>query len=128
MDYLAILANNINYLQLQIDKLLKFEEWAYMDLNIVKCTNTSNQKNIKTYTYHLQHLHTNTRNYIQRKIISHKDQKRPCTYLGIQLVPSLKWQIQKIHNHNNVNKQSKLLLDSPPPPLQSGKKFKSSTY
>ena len=94
-DALAILTDDIQKIQPQITKLQQYAEWSYMDLNLSKCAITScpNKFKLKPNTF---------RAYIQFRNITYKTQIFPIltqnelyTYLGIQLTPSLKWNLQK---------------------------------
>ena len=94
-DDLAIITDNITHIQPQIHKLQKISEWAHLDLNLSKCaiTGCPNKSNLKPTTF---------KAYIQAQNIHFKNkpfpiltQNEPYTYMGIHLVPSLKWNIQK---------------------------------
>jgi hypothetical protein len=85
-------------------------EWAHMDLNLAKCAITkaptkpnSNLPSSK-HTYKSKESHTKEDNS--------QSQHKPYTYLGIQLVPSLKWHLQKDITINKAKQQSKLLIAS----------------
>ena len=94
-DNLAILTNNITHIQPQIRKLQKFSEWAYLDLNLFKCTITGcpNKSNPKPTTFkayvQAQHVHFKIQPFPTLT------QNEPYTYLGIHLVPLLRWHIKK---------------------------------
>ena len=84
-----------------------------MDLNLSKCeiTGCHNKSKLKPNTF---------RAYIQSQNITYKTQtfsiltqNEPYTYLGIQLTPSLKWNLQKKITINKVKQQSQLLANSP---------------
>ena len=110
---LAILINNINYIQPQINKLQKLAEWAYMKLNVAKCAITRSPNKTK-----LKPIISKTLIHAQRITYKEKQfpmltQNEPYTYLGIQPVPSPKWQIQKDMTMKKTTKQNKLLLASP---------------
>ena len=92
-DDLAILSDTIQNIQPQITKLQKFAEWAHMDLNLAKCaiTGCPNKLKLKPNTF---------KAFIQPQHIIYKNknfptltQNKPYTYLGIQLVPSFKWNL-----------------------------------
>jgi hypothetical protein len=58
--------------------------------------------------------------YIQSHNITYRNQSipvlhqnEPYVYLGIQLIPSLKWKIQQTTTMNKLMKQTQLLLQSP---------------
>ena len=80
---------------LNITKFQKFVEWSHMDLNLSKCAMTCcpNKSKLKPNTF---------KAYIQSQNITYKSknfptltQNKPYTYLGIHLMPSLKWKLQK---------------------------------
>jgi hypothetical protein len=112
-DDLAIITNNINSIQPQINKIDKFCHWAGLELGIPKCTITScpNNKPMPATTF---------KAYIQLHNITYRKQPIPVLYqnesyiyLGIQLIPSLKWKIQQATTMNKLTKQTQLLLNSP---------------
>ena len=84
-----------------------------MELGIPKCaiTGCPNNKPIPATTY---------KAYIQSHDIKYRNQpipvlhqNEPYVYLGIQLVPSLKWKTQQTITMNKLIKQTQLLLSSP---------------
>ena len=95
-DDLAIITNKPTSLQNQLNKLDKYCEWAGMDLGITKCAITGcpnkSKMNQETFKAQIQAINITYRN--QPIPVLH--QNKPYTYLGIQLIPSLKWKI-KIH-------------------------------
>ena len=95
-DDLAIIANKLTLLQLQLNKLEKYYEWVGMDLGITKCaiTGCPNKSKMNQETFKAQIQATNITYRNQPIPILH--QNEPYFYLGIQLIPSLKWKI-KIH-------------------------------
>ena len=112
-DDLAIITDNIKHIQPQITKLQKFAEWAHMDLNLSKCaiTGCPNKSKLKPNTF---------KAYIQSQNIVYKSknfptltQNEPYTYLGIQLMPSLKWNLQKETTLNKAKQQGNLLAAFP---------------
>jgi hypothetical protein len=112
-DDLAIITDKIQHIQPQVTKLQKFAEWAHMDLNLSKCaiTGCPNKSKLKPNTF---------KAFIQFQNILYKSktfptliQNEPYTYLGIQLVPSLKWSLQKEITLNKTKQQGKLLAASP---------------
>ena len=112
-DDLAIITDNIKHLQPQILKLQKFAEWSHMDLNLSKCaiTGCPNNSKLKPTTF---------KAFIQSQNITYKSknfptltQNEPYTYLGIHLMPSLKWNLQKEITIQKTQEQSKLLTFSP---------------
>ena len=95
VDDLAILTDDIQKIQPQITKLQQYAEWSYMDLTLSKCaiTGCPNKSKLKPNTFRV---------YIQSQNITYKTQtfliltqNEPYIYLGIQLTPSLKWNLQK---------------------------------
>ena len=112
-DDLAILSDTIHNIQPQITKLQKFAEWAHMDLNLAKCaiTGCPNRSKLKPNTF---------KAFIQSQQITYKNknfptltQNEPYTYLGIQLIPSLKWNLQKEITLKKAKQQGQLLAQSP---------------
>lgn len=87
-------------------------EWAYLDLNLLKyeITGCSNKSNLKPTTFkayiQAQHIHFKNQPFL---ILT---QNEPYTYLGIHLVPSLKWHIQKNTTMTKAKYQSQLLVAS----------------
>ena len=89
-DDLAIIANKLESLQIQLNKLDKFCEWAGMDLGIPKCaiTGCSNKSRLNQETFKAQIQVTNITYRNQPIPVLHQNESY--VYLGIQLVPSLK--------------------------------------
>jgi hypothetical protein len=112
-DNLVILVNKLESLQPQINKIDRFCQWASMDLGITRCAITGRPNN--------QYMPPQTfKGYIQTKNITYRNQPipvlhqdEPYTYLGINLVPSLKWTIEKNTTMRKLNKQTQQLLQSP---------------
>jgi hypothetical protein len=111
-DDLAIITSDIKHIQPQINKIEKFCQWAGMELGIPKCAimGCSNNKPMPAATY---------KAYIQFHNIKYRNQpipvlhqNEPYVYLGIQLIPSLKWKIQQTITMNKLIKQTQLLLNS----------------
>ena len=84
-----------------------------MDLNLSKCviTGCPNKSKLKPDTF---------KAYIQSQNIKYKGnnfptltQNEPYTYLGIHLMPSLKWKLQKDITLQKAKQQSQLLTLSP---------------
>jgi hypothetical protein len=84
-----------------------------MDLGISKCAiiGCPNNKPMPTTTF---------KAYIQSHKITYRNQpipvlhqNEPYVYLGIQLIPSLKWKVQQATTMNKLIKQAQLLLQSP---------------
>ena len=112
-DDLAIITDNIQNIQPQIHKLQKFAEWSHMDLNLSKCaiTGCPNKSKLKPNIF---------KALIQSHNITYKSntfptltQNEPYTYLGIHLMPSLKWNIQRETTIQKAKQQCKLLTLSP---------------
>jgi hypothetical protein len=112
-DDLAIITNDIKHIQPQINKIDKFCQWVGMELGIPKCAiaGCPNNKPMPTTTF---------KAYIQSHNIKYRNQhipvlhqNEPYVYLGIQLIPSLKWKVQQVITMNKLIKQSQLLLNSP---------------
>ena len=93
-DDLAIITNKLASLQNQLNKLDKYCEWAGMDLGITKCaiTGCPNKSKMNQETFKAQIQATNITYRNQPIPVLH--QNEPYVYLGIQLIPSLKWKIQ----------------------------------
>jgi hypothetical protein len=112
-DDLAIITNVIKSIQPQIDKIDKFCHWVGMELGIPKCTITGcpNNKPMPATIF---------KAYIQLHNIKYRNQhipvlhqNEPYVYLGIQLIPSLKWKAQQAITMNKLIKQTQLLPNSP---------------
>ena len=112
-DDLAAISHNLSSLQLQLDKLDKYCEWAGMDLGIPKCAVTGcpnkSKLNSLAFKIHLQAANINFRG----QPIPTLSQHEPYVYLGINLVPSLQWKTQIHITTTKLIKQCKLLLTSP---------------
>ena len=91
---LAIITNKIPSLQNQLNKLDKYYTWAGMDLGITKCAiiGCPNKSKMNQETFKAQIQATNITYRNQPIPVLH--QNEPYTYLGIQLISSLKWKIQ----------------------------------
>ena len=89
-DDLAVITNNLQSIQIQLNKLDKYCEWAGMDLGIQKyaITGCPNKSNTKPTTFKLK-LQNHNITYRNQPIPT-LHQNEPFVYLGIQLVPSLK--------------------------------------
>ena len=89
-DDLAAIANKLKSLQIQINKIDKFCDWASMDLEIPKCaiTGCPNKSKVSPLTFKIQIQATNI-NY-RNEPIPVLSQNEPYTYLRINLAPSLK--------------------------------------
>ena len=100
-------------MQPQITRLHKFVEWSHMDFNLSKCViiGCPNNSKLKFTTFkayiHSQHITYNFQNF---PILT---QNKPYTYLGINLTPSLKWNLQKEITIKKVKQQSQLLASLP---------------
>jgi hypothetical protein len=112
-DDLAIITSDIKYIQPQINKINQFCQWAGMELGIPKCAITGCPNKTPM-------LATTFKAYIQSHNITYRNQpipvlhqNEPYVYLGIQLIPSLKWKAQQTITMNKLIKQTQLLLQSP---------------
>ena len=109
-DDLAIIANKLTTIQPQLNKLDKYCEWTGMDLGITKCaiTGCPNKSKMNQETFKAQIQATNITYRNQPIPILH--QNKPYVYLGIQLIPLLKWKIQ-IHTTTTklINQCSQLV-------------------
>jgi hypothetical protein len=112
-DDLAIIKSDIKSIQPQLNKIDKFCQWTRMELGIPKCAITScpNNKPMPTTIF---------KAYIQSHNIKYRNQpipvlhqNEPYIYLGIQLIPSLKWKVQQTTTMNKLIKQTQLLLSAP---------------
>ena len=113
VDNLVATTNNLQSLQTHLEKIDKYCKWARMDLGVQKCAITGCPNKSKTkpdaFKSQIQAHNINYRN--QPILVLH--QNEPYVYLGIQLIPSLKW---KLHTHINTNKvvnQCKQLSNCP---------------
>ena len=112
-DNLATITNKLTSIQSQLNKIDKYCEWAGMDLEISKwavtwCFNKSKMNQI-TFKRELQTANITYRN----QIILVLHQNKPYVYLGIQLVPSLKWKIQIHTTTTKVISQCNQLANCP---------------
>ena len=92
---LVIITNiELTSLQNQLSKLDKYYEWAGMDLGMTKCAiiGCPNESKMNQETFKAQIQATNITYRNQPIPVLH--QNEPYVYLGIQLIPSLKWKIQ----------------------------------
>ena len=112
-DDLAAISNNTKSLQIQLNKIDKFCEWAGMDLGVTKCavTGCPNRSKMQPNKF---------KNYMTNQKISYRDQtlpilhqNEPYVYLGIQLVPSLKWKLQTHITTTKIIEQCKQLSKCP---------------
>jgi hypothetical protein len=112
-DDLVIISHKLPSLQIQLNKLDKFCEWTGIDLGISKCAITGcpnkSKLNPQTFKALLQAQHTSYHN----EPIPALHQHEPYTYLGIQLIPSLKWNIQIHTTTTKLLNQYKQLLACP---------------
>ena len=113
VDDLAIIANKLKSLQIQLNKLDKFCEWIGIDLGIPKCAVTGCPNKSKmspiAFKVHIQATNIHYRN----EPIPVLNQNEPYTYLGINLAPSLKWKTQIHTTTTKVVKQCKELVACP---------------
>jgi hypothetical protein len=112
-DDLATIANKLKSLQTQLNKLDRFYEWAGMDLGIPKCaiTGCPNKSKMSPLAFKIQIQATNI-NY-RNEPIPVLSQNEPYTYLGINIVPSLKRKTQIHTTTTKVIKQCKDLTACP---------------
>jgi hypothetical protein len=98
------------HIQPQINKIDKFCQRAGMELGIPKCaiTGCPNNKAMPATTF---------KAYIQSHNITYRNQSipalhrnEPYVYLGIQLIPSLKWKAQQAITMTKLIKRTQLLL------------------
>ena len=112
-DDLAAIANKLEALQTQLNKLDKFYEWAGMDLRISKCAvigcPNKSKLNPTVFKALIQATNINYRN----QPISTLSQYEPYTYLGINLASSLKWKTQINTTTTKVIKQCQALVPCP---------------
>jgi hypothetical protein len=110
---LAIITNNIKHIQPQINKIDKFCQWAGMELGILKCAiiGCPNNKPMPA-TIFKAYIQSHNIKY-RNQLIPVLHQNEPYVYLGIQLIPSLKWKAQQAITMNKLIKQTQLLLNSP---------------
>jgi hypothetical protein len=112
VDDLAIITSDVKHIQPQINKINKYCQWTGMELGISKCAiiGCPNNKPMPATTF---------KAYIQSHNIKYRNQSipifyqnEPYVYLGIQLIPSLKWKAQKAITMNKLIKQTQFLLNS----------------
>jgi hypothetical protein len=89
-DDLAVIANKLETLQRQLNKLDKLCEWAGMDLGIPKCAITGCPNKSKLHPTTFKALIQSTNINYRNQPIPILNQHEPYTYLGINLAPSLK--------------------------------------
>ena len=114
-----ISSNNVDHIELQLNKLKLCSKWAHMDLGINKCAVNGCLDKPKilplAFPAHLKEQNINHK-YQQLSILSWNI---PYTHLGIWRVPSLKWpcknktQLYSSH-HPPYNKKSKSSTQLPP--------------
>ena len=112
-DDLAIITNKLTSLQNQLNKLDKYCEWAEMELGITKCaiTGCPNKSKMNQETFKAQIQVTNVTYRNQPIPVLH--QNEPYVYLGIQLIPSLKWKIQTHATTTKLINQCSQLANCP---------------
>ena len=112
-DDLVVITNKLSSLQTQLNKLDKYCEWAGMDSRIPKCAITGCPNKSKTnqeiFKAHIQAANITYRN--QSILMLH--QNEPYVYLGIQLIPTLKWKIQIHTTTTKLIKQCSQLVNCP---------------
>jgi hypothetical protein len=110
---LAAIINNIKALQIQLNKIQRFNTWAGMDLSILECAITGTPyKSKMTPEAFKAYIQTHKITY-NNKILPTLHQNEPFKYLGIQLISSLKWNLQRQISTDKLINQSKQLLASP---------------
>ena len=112
-DDLAAMANKLKSLQIQLNKLDKFCEWAGMDLGIPKCAVTGCPNKSKMNPTIFKALIQSTNINYRNQPLPVLDQHELYTYLGINLAPSLKWKTQINTTTAKVIKQCQALVASP---------------
>ena len=112
-DDLAAITNNLHSIQIQLNKLDKYCEWSGMDLGVPKCAVTGCPNKTKTKPEAFKTtIQTQNINYRDQPLpILH--QNEPYVYLGIQLVPSLKWKLQTHITLSKAIDQCKQLTTCP---------------
>ena len=109
---LVIISSNIAHIQPQLEKINKFCQWASMELGINKCalTGCPNKSKLapQKFTTFLQNQNIN----FQSQPIPILHQNEPYKYLGIYMVPSLTWKIQRHATTTKIQEQCKLLKNS----------------
>jgi hypothetical protein len=112
-DDLAAITNNLQSIQVQLNKLDKYCEWAGMDLGVPKCavTGCPNKSKIKPETFKAKIQAQKIQYRNQLILVLH--QNEPYVYLGIQLVPSLKWKHQTHITTTKITDQCKQLINCP---------------
>ena len=112
-QHIAAIANKLEALQTQLNKLDKFCKWSGMDLGISKCAVTrcpnKSKLNPTVFKALIQATNINYRN----QPIPALSQHEPYTYLGINLAPSLKWKTQINTTTSKVIKQCQALVTCP---------------
>jgi hypothetical protein len=103
----------MKHIQPQINKIDKSGQWAEMELGISKCaiTRCPNNKPMLVTIFKVFIQSYNIKYTNQPIPVIH--QNEPYVYLGIQLIPSLKWKAQQAITMNKLIKQTQLLLNSP---------------
>jgi hypothetical protein len=113
-DDLAIIANHLAHIQQQVQKLERFNKWAGIELSLHKCALTGSSHKTKLSPKNFKQ--TLESGYIvkyQGKSFPALSPNEAYTYLGVQVVPSLKWKIQTTITLNKIKQKSMLLLKSP---------------
>ena len=112
-DDLVVITNNIQPIQVQLDKLEKYCEWVGMDLGISKCaiTGCPNKSKTRPDIFKAQIQAQNIKYKNQPLPVLH--QNEPYIYLGIHLVPSMKWKLQAHITTTKVVDQCKQITNCP---------------
>jgi hypothetical protein len=112
-DDLVALTHTLPSIQTQLYKLDKFCAWSGMDLGIPKCAITSCPNKSKLNPLNFKALITTHNINYRQQPIPILNQDEPYTYLGIQLVPSLKWKLQIHLTTTKLTNQCKQLNNCP---------------
>lgn len=90
----APLVHKLISISIQLNKLDKFCKWSGMDLSAQKCAiiGCPNKSRTKPEQFKIE-IHQHNISY-KNQPISILHQNKPYVYLGIHLIPSLKWKIQ----------------------------------
>ena len=112
-DDLAAIANKLETLQIQLNRLDNFCDWAGIDLGISKCAITGCPNNSKLHPTTFKALIQATNINYKNQPIPALNQHEPYTYLRINLAPSLKWKTQINTTTAKVIKQCQALVACP---------------
>jgi hypothetical protein len=112
-DDLVALTYILPSIQTQLYKFDKFCTWSGMDLGISKCAITGCPNKSKLNPLNFKALITTHNISYRQQPIPILTQDEPYTYLGIQLVPSLKWKLQIHLTTTKLTNQCKQLSNCP---------------